>query len=308
MSTADLPPAPSRPAGSAASGPAGAGRGPGHSRRFSPGAPRAAAPGRRPARPGPVHRRLLQRLGAARPRAPPGAGRDLGPGAAAALPPRRQPLELPGHPGPRELPALRLRLQGGGPRLAAPGADLHGPRHDLHRPRAAAGDPAGNGGDRGGARPRPGDRLLPRGDELPGETVAPFKPSLLELPVRLGRPVHHATLGYRTPPGEPPADETVCYWGNVPFARHALGILGLRSVLASVHLDPEPITETDRKLLAERLREAILASFEPVPPIGQSALWKISASLATRPTDTKVTVWSSPSAREYSQSPVSCRV
>jgi 1-acyl-sn-glycerol-3-phosphate acyltransferase len=106
--------------------------------------------------------------------------------------------------------------------------------------------------------------FFPEGTSSRGETVAPFKPSLLELPVRLGRPVHHATLGYRTPPGEPPADETVCYWGNVPFARHALGILGLRSVLASVHLDPEPITETDRKLLAERLREAVLASFEPL--------------------------------------------
>jgi 1-acyl-sn-glycerol-3-phosphate acyltransferase len=108
--------------------------------------------------------------------------------------------------------------------------------------------------------------FFPEGTSSRGETVAPFKPSLLELPVRLGRPVHHATLGYRTPPGEPPAHETVCYWGNVPFARHALGILGLRSVLATVHLDPEPIREADRKLLAERLRAAVLASFEPVAP------------------------------------------
>ena len=107
--------------------------------------------------------------------------------------------------------------------------------------------------------------FFPEGTSSKGETVAPFKPSLLELPVRLGRAVHHATLGYRTPPGEPPAHEAVCFWGSAHFARHALGILELRRIEASLHLDPEPITEADRKLLAERLREAILARFDPVP-------------------------------------------
>jgi 1-acyl-sn-glycerol-3-phosphate acyltransferase len=106
--------------------------------------------------------------------------------------------------------------------------------------------------------------FFPEGTSSKGETVAPFKPSLLELPVRLGRPVHHATLGYRTPPGEPPAQEAVCFAGDVPFARHAWGILELRGIVASLHLDPEPIAEADRKLLAERLRGAILARFAPV--------------------------------------------
>jgi 1-acyl-sn-glycerol-3-phosphate acyltransferase len=110
--------------------------------------------------------------------------------------------------------------------------------------------------------------FFPEGTSSKGETVAPFKPSLLELPARLGRPVHHATLGYRTPPGEPPAHAAVCYAGDVPFARHAWGILELRGVRASLHLDPEPIAEADRKLLAERLRRAILATFEPVAPAG----------------------------------------
>ncbi|MEA2690720.1 MAG: hypothetical protein QOJ16_107 [Acidobacteriota bacterium] len=108
--------------------------------------------------------------------------------------------------------------------------------------------------------------FFPEGTSSRGDTVAPFKPSLLELPARLGRPVHHATLGYRTPPGEPPAHEAVCYAGDVPFARHALGILELRGILATLHLDPEPIVEADRKLLAERLRAAILERFAPVAP------------------------------------------
>jgi 1-acyl-sn-glycerol-3-phosphate acyltransferase len=113
--------------------------------------------------------------------------------------------------------------------------------------------------------------FFPEGTSSRGDTVAPFKPSLLDLPVRLKRPVHHATLGYRTPPGEPPAHEAVCFAGDVPFARHAWGILELRGIFASVHLDPEPIAEADRKLLAERLRGAILESFEPVAPISPTS-------------------------------------
>ena len=106
--------------------------------------------------------------------------------------------------------------------------------------------------------------FFPEGTSSSGETVAPFKPPLLELPVRMGKAVHHATLGYRTPPGEPPAAEAVCFAGGVSFARHALGVLALKSAVASLHFDPDPITEADRKLLAERLRQAILERFEPV--------------------------------------------
>jgi 1-acyl-sn-glycerol-3-phosphate acyltransferase len=108
--------------------------------------------------------------------------------------------------------------------------------------------------------------FFPEGTSSHGATVAPFKSPLLELPVRLGRSVHHATLGYRTLPGDPPAHVAVCFGGDTHFARHALGILELRGVLASLHLDPEPIAEADRKLLAERLRGAILERFAPVAP------------------------------------------
>ncbi|HTQ80778.1 MAG TPA: 1-acyl-sn-glycerol-3-phosphate acyltransferase [Thermoanaerobaculia bacterium] len=108
--------------------------------------------------------------------------------------------------------------------------------------------------------------FFPEGTSSKGETVAPFKSPLLELPVRLGRAVHHATLGYRTLPGEPPAHDAVCFWGSAHFASHAWGILGLRGVAATLHLDPEPITEADRKILAERLRQAILEHFLPTAP------------------------------------------
>jgi 1-acyl-sn-glycerol-3-phosphate acyltransferase len=108
--------------------------------------------------------------------------------------------------------------------------------------------------------------LFPEGTSSSGRTVEPFKPPLLALATRLGRPVHYAALGYRTPEGERPAHEAVCWWGGISFPAHAWGLLQLAAVEATVRFAPEPIFEDDRKLLAERLRQAVLADFEPTAP------------------------------------------
>jgi 1-acyl-sn-glycerol-3-phosphate acyltransferase len=108
--------------------------------------------------------------------------------------------------------------------------------------------------------------IFPEGTSSAGRTVEPFKPPLLALATRLGRPVHYAALSYRTPAGEPPAYQAVCWWGGLPFPRHAWGLLQLQSVEATVRFAPDPILEPDRKRLAERLRQAVLAEFEPTAP------------------------------------------
>jgi 1-acyl-sn-glycerol-3-phosphate acyltransferase len=106
--------------------------------------------------------------------------------------------------------------------------------------------------------------IFPEGTSSRGATVEPFKSPLLALATRLGRPVHYAALGYRTPPGQPPADQAVCWWGNAPFGAHAFGLLGLRGIEATVDFGPDAIAEPDRKLLAERLRAAVEEIFTPV--------------------------------------------
>jgi 1-acyl-sn-glycerol-3-phosphate acyltransferase len=106
--------------------------------------------------------------------------------------------------------------------------------------------------------------LFPEGTSSRGATVEPFKSPLLALAARLERPVHCAALGYRTRPGDLPADLAICWWGKVPFLPHALRLLRLRGGEATITLAEEPIVEPDRKRLAERLREAVLACFEPV--------------------------------------------
>lgn len=105
--------------------------------------------------------------------------------------------------------------------------------------------------------------LFPEGTSTSGAEVLAFRPALLEPAVALGRPVHFAALQYATPPGERPASEAVCWWGDMTFGSHLLGLLALSGVEASVVFGAEPLRATDRKELALRLRHAVVASLRP---------------------------------------------
>lgn len=97
-----------------------------------------------------------------------------------------------------------------------------------------------------------------------GETVIPFKASLLAPATQLSMPVHCATLTYRTPPGAEPARDSICWWGNATLAGHMPKLFRLPGFCATVTFAEEPIQDSNRKLLAQRLREAILKRFTPV--------------------------------------------
>ncbi|MFN7940291.1 MAG: lysophospholipid acyltransferase family protein [Thermoanaerobaculia bacterium] len=96
-----------------------------------------------------------------------------------------------------------------------------------------------------------------------GAEVMPFRSPLLDLPVKMGLPVHYAVLGYRTPEFAPPAFSTVCWWGNAPFAPHVKEFLALPRVEARLVFGDQPVAIADRKQLAERLRSEVAARFEP---------------------------------------------
>jgi 1-acyl-sn-glycerol-3-phosphate acyltransferase len=106
--------------------------------------------------------------------------------------------------------------------------------------------------------------IFPEGTSSPGRAVLPFRAPLLEVAVRAGLPVHHASLTYRTPLGAPAAEEAVCWWDDTPFLRHLWRLLGLPRFDAEVSFGEEAIVENDRKLLAARLRHAVEREFRPV--------------------------------------------
>jgi 1-acyl-sn-glycerol-3-phosphate acyltransferase len=106
--------------------------------------------------------------------------------------------------------------------------------------------------------------LFPEGTSTRGLDVAGFRPSLLDVAVRSGHPVSYATLTYSTEPEVVSADLAVCWWGDMEFVPHFLNLLKLRSFYASLIFGEESIQEDDRKLLAERLWQAVSRQFVPV--------------------------------------------
>ncbi len=106
--------------------------------------------------------------------------------------------------------------------------------------------------------------LFAEGTSSSGASILPFRPALLEPAARSGQPVSYAAVSYQTPEGEPPAHLSVCWWGGMPFAPHALEFFKLRRIDATVVFGDRQFQSGDRKILANELRSAVLASFQPV--------------------------------------------
>lgn len=108
--------------------------------------------------------------------------------------------------------------------------------------------------------------LFPEGTSSAGDEVLPFRPSLLEVASRAGLPVSYASLTYETPPSEPSARQVVCWWGDMTFLPHLARLVALPGFSATVRFGDETFRAADRKVLAEKLWEAVRAGFQPVAP------------------------------------------
>ncbi len=97
-----------------------------------------------------------------------------------------------------------------------------------------------------------------------GRTVLPFRPALLDWAARTARPVHHASISYRTPAGAEPAHRSICWWGDMTFGPHFLGLCRLPSATASVTFGAASLTGEDRRALATALQRAVAGHFIPV--------------------------------------------
>lgn len=97
--------------------------------------------------------------------------------------------------------------------------------------------------------------LFPEGTSSDGSSILPFRSSLLE-PVA-GRPglAVPAHLAYELPGGD--VGRQVCYWGEMVFVPHLLGLARTRGVVGSVRIG-RPLAEAlDRKALARRLHAEV---------------------------------------------------
>ncbi len=98
--------------------------------------------------------------------------------------------------------------------------------------------------------------LFPEGTSSGGETVLPFKSSLLE-PGRQG-PISAAALAYSLEPGDGDPAEVVCYWKDMTLLPHLIRLLGRRSIRATLVFARLDGSDADRKSLARRLHSLVL--------------------------------------------------
>jgi 1-acyl-sn-glycerol-3-phosphate acyltransferase len=105
--------------------------------------------------------------------------------------------------------------------------------------------------------------VFAEGTSTKGETVLPFKPSLLEIAVRKSLNVNYASLSYSTPEGCTPASLSVCWWGDMTFQDHAWRLCQLPEIEVAVRFGEGTIKDEDRKELAKKLLSAVSKQFVP---------------------------------------------
>lgn len=117
--------------------------------------------------------------------------------------------------------------------------------------------------------------IYPEGTSSNGERILPFKKSLLMSAVQAGVDVMPVVLKYTEVNGEPFSfanRDKLCWYGDMSFAPHFLGLLKLRNVRAELHfLEPIKVTaETDRRQIAQMTYDAISAVYGQ--PLGSEDL------------------------------------
>lgn len=106
--------------------------------------------------------------------------------------------------------------------------------------------------------------LFPEGTSSGGFDILPFHSSLLELPAKGEYPVHVATIYYETGPADPPALESICFFGNrESFTSHVWKFAKTKRINCTLRFSNEPVQHQNRKELAEKLRQKMMEMFNP---------------------------------------------
>ena len=98
--------------------------------------------------------------------------------------------------------------------------------------------------------------VFPEGTSTNGDTILPFRTSLLEPAARGHYEIAVGWLHYELEDGD--ARQEVCYWGEHSFFPHVVHLLGKKSIRARLRFGRFQRTTDDRKVLAVQLRDAVL--------------------------------------------------
>jgi len=98
--------------------------------------------------------------------------------------------------------------------------------------------------------------LFPEGTSSGGETVLPFKSSLLEPAAKQPHPLSAGLIQYALGDGD--VSEEVCYWKDMTLVPHLINFCSKRAVQASVYFKQLREGNADRKQLARQLHTEVL--------------------------------------------------
>ncbi len=106
--------------------------------------------------------------------------------------------------------------------------------------------------------------VFAEGSSTDGESVLPFRPSLLKIATDDGFPVNYGYLSYRVHDANAARERTrdeVCWWGDAGFFRHIVNLMGLPGFSARLVFGERAMQGSDRKSLARDLHAAVVAQF-----------------------------------------------
>jgi 1-acyl-sn-glycerol-3-phosphate acyltransferase len=98
--------------------------------------------------------------------------------------------------------------------------------------------------------------LFPEGTSSNGETVLPFKSSLLEPAARQTHALFASHIQYEIDDGE--VREEICFWKDMVLVPHLINLLSKKTIKAEVRFTQLREASTDRKELAKQLHSEIL--------------------------------------------------
>lgn len=104
--------------------------------------------------------------------------------------------------------------------------------------------------------------LFPEGTSSSGQTVLPFKSSLLEPAMQSARALTAGLIAYELTDGD--VSEEVCYWKDMTLVPHLINLLSKRAIRVSVRFAELHQGSSNRKELAKQLRLEVLKLKEAV--------------------------------------------
>jgi 1-acyl-sn-glycerol-3-phosphate acyltransferase len=98
--------------------------------------------------------------------------------------------------------------------------------------------------------------LFPEGTSTDGSEVLSFYPSLFEYAAKSATPVYPSAIAYEALDAR---EADLCYYGDITFGPHLLGVLACRGVHAKIAFPAHPVLYLDRKSAARTSRKLVVA-------------------------------------------------